>query len=62
MKTARIFNTDKVRIRRHGSAVVPEPTANDWAWLEAVTGPLDDDFVKAVTEQPDVQKPYQGDV
>jgi hypothetical protein len=24
----------------------------DWAWLDALVGPLDDDFVRAATEQP----------
>jgi hypothetical protein len=24
----------------------------DWAWLDALVGPLDDDFVRAATEEP----------
>jgi antitoxin VapB len=50
------FDADEVRIRRHGSAVILEPIANDWAWLETVTGPVDEDFAKAATEQPDEQE------
>jgi antitoxin VapB len=45
------FDADKIRIRRHGSAVILEPIARDWAWLEAVVGPIDDDFIRAATEQ-----------
>jgi antitoxin VapB len=46
------FDADEVRIRRHGNAVILEPIAHDWAWLERVTGPVDDDFVQAATEKP----------
>lgn len=44
------FESDEVRIRRHGSAIILEPIATNWSWLDALTGPLDDDFVKAATE------------
>jgi antitoxin VapB len=44
------FDTSEVRIRRHGNAVILEPVAHDWAWLDDVVGPLDDDFVRAATE------------
>lgn len=53
VKTAKIITSDKVSGGRHRSAAMPEPITNDWAWLEAVIGPLDDDFVAAVAEQPD---------
>lgn len=46
------FDTDEVRIRRHGNALILEPVAQDWAWLEPLAGPLDDAFVQAATEQP----------
>ena len=49
------FETSEVRIRRHGSAVILEPVADDWDWLAAVTGPLDDDFAAAASEQPPEQ-------
>ena len=49
------FDTDRVRIRRQGDAVILEPIAHDWAWLDKVVGPLGDDFVEAVTEQPEQQ-------
>lgn len=50
------FEGDQVRIRRHGRAVILEPVAEDWAWLDAITGELDEDFVAAVNEQPDQQQ------
>ena len=44
------FETDKVRIRRHGDAVILEPVARDWTWLDALIRPLDADFAAAATE------------
>lgn len=49
------FDADEVRIRRHGDAVILEPIAHDWAWLDTIVGPVSDDFVQAVAEQPDQQ-------
>jgi antitoxin VapB len=43
---------DEVRIRRHGAAVILEPIATDWSWLDALVGHVDRDFVQAVQEQP----------
>jgi antitoxin VapB len=45
------FEGDEVRIRRHGSAVILEPVAEDWKWLDALVGQLDQDFVEAATEE-----------
>jgi antitoxin VapB len=50
------FPGETVRIRRHGSAVILEPMAEDWSWLDAIAGKLDDDLVKAVDEQPEEQE------
>ena len=44
------FQGDEVRIRRHGSAVILEPMAQDWTWLDSIAGTLDEDFVQAVDE------------
>jgi len=44
---------NEVRIRRHGSAIILEPVAEDWAWLDLIAGKLDDDFVQAATERPE---------
>lgn len=45
------FNGKEVRIRRHGNVVILEPLAQSWAWLDAISENLDDDFVNAVHEQ-----------
>jgi antitoxin VapB len=50
------FPGAEVRIRRHGSAVIIEPMAEDWSWLDAIAGTLDDDFVEAVKEQSEQQE------
>ena len=34
-----------VRIRKQGAAVVLEPVATDWAWLDAIEGKLSEDFL-----------------
>jgi antitoxin VapB len=35
------FDTAELRIRRHGNAVVLEPIAADWDWLDARQARLD---------------------
>jgi antitoxin VapB len=50
------FTGSEVRIRRHANTVILEPVAEDWAWLDAIAGRLDDDFVAAVDERPAEQK------
>lgn len=45
----------EVRIRQQGAAVILEPMPEDWAWLDALLGPLDADFQQAATEQPAMQ-------
>ena len=50
------FEGEEVLIRRHGSAVVLEPLTADWAWLDALVGKLDEDFVQAMNEHPDEQE------
>ena len=49
------FDSGEVRIRRHGGAVILEPIANDWNWLDRLIGPVDDDFAQAANEQADAQ-------
>lgn len=46
------FDSDRVRIRRHGNAIILEPVVDDWAWLDDVVGPVDQDFALAVEDQP----------
>src|ERR1700730_15355876 len=45
------FEGEEVRIRRHGNAVILEPLTDNWQWLDAITGKLDDDFVQAGKER-----------
>lgn len=42
----------EMRISRRGNAIVLEPVPETWAWLDAIVGPVDEDFVKAVNERP----------
>lgn len=49
------FDGEEVRIRRHGSAVILEPVTEDWAWLDRLIGPIDEDFVRATGEEPSEQ-------
>jgi len=49
------FDATEVRIRRRGAAVILEPVAQDWDWLERVIGAVDDDFVEAANAQPGEQ-------
>ena len=52
------FEGKEVRIRRRGNAVILEPIADDWAWLHAVSGKFDDDFITAVNEpMPQQERP-----
>ena len=52
------FESDEVRIRRHGDAVILEPVARDWAWLDRLVSPLDADFAVATAETlPNQERP-----
>jgi antitoxin VapB len=50
------FRGSAVQIHRHGSAVILEPLADDWSWLDKLAGELDDDFGRAAGEQPEPQE------
>jgi antitoxin VapB len=50
------IDADEVRIRRHGEALVLEPIAKDWAWLDAIAGQMSADFMKDGREQPAMQE------
>ncbi|MEP6966835.1 MAG: type II toxin-antitoxin system VapB family antitoxin [Pseudomonadota bacterium] len=56
------FDTTEVRISRRGAAVILEPMARDWAWLDGLVGPVGDDFAQAVSEQPADQARPELDV
>jgi len=42
---------NEVRIKRQGKAIILEPIAGSWDWLDKIAGKLDDDFVAAVNEK-----------
>ncbi len=44
------FEGDAVRIRRQGKAVILEPVAQDWSWLDDDLGPFDQDMIDAIEE------------
>lgn len=50
------FRGEEVQIRRHGSAVILEPVAEDWGWLDSIAGRLDEDFAEAAAEEPEPQE------
>jgi antitoxin VapB len=49
------FSGEEVRIRRHGAMVILEPVADDWEWLDRLTGRVDQDFAAAAGEEPEEQ-------
>ena len=51
------IDANEVRVRRHGAAVILEPIATDWRWLDELAGPLDADFREAAAEQPPQANP-----
>ena len=46
---------EEVRIRKQGVAVVLEPVATDWAWLDSIQGKFSEDFLAAGRNQPSHQ-------
>lgn len=50
------FDTELVRIRRHGNTVILEPISENWEWLDVLCKGLDQDFISAINEQPEQQK------
>lgn len=51
----------EVRIRRQGAAVILEPVASDWEWLDAVAGEFSSDFFAAGRNQPELPSRIQLD-
>lgn len=57
------FEGDEVSIRREGQRVILEPVANDWAWLDAIQGKVDEDFIRATEEEmPQQERPELDDL
>ena len=34
----------------------PEPKPDEWAWLDAIERPVDEDFLEAASEKPEEQE------
>ena len=43
---------DEVRIRKEGAAVILEPIATDWQWLDDIAGEFPEDFFRDGRNQP----------
>ncbi|MCY3838871.1 MAG: type II toxin-antitoxin system VapB family antitoxin [Gammaproteobacteria bacterium] len=52
---------DEVRIRKQGAAVVLEPMASDWAWLDAIAGKFSEDFFVEGRQQPRLPRSSEVD-
>jgi antitoxin VapB len=50
------FAGQEVRIRREGQAVILEPIADDWAWLDALMPVLDEDAARHALEDLPMQE------
>lgn len=50
------FDCEEVRIRREGNAVILEPIASDWNWLDAAVRELSPDYLAEGREQPAAQE------
>jgi antitoxin VapB len=52
------FDAAEVQIRRQGRSVILEPIGDerDWAWLDALVGPVDKDFARAVEDELPMQE------
>lgn len=45
---------DEVRIRKQGAAVILEPIAVDWQWLDDIAGKFSEDFFQDGRNQPEL--------
>lgn len=50
----------EVRIRRRGAAVILEPIADDWDWLDEIKGRFSEDFLSEGRNQPPMPPPRAG--
>ncbi len=46
------MDAKEVRLRKKGKDLILEPLPENWNWLDAIAGKLDEDFVQAIEEQP----------
>jgi len=56
------LNSSEVRIRRHGSALILEPIATDWTWLDGLPGAFGQDAADAALEpvEPQLRPALEG--
>ncbi|MDE0038504.1 MAG: type II toxin-antitoxin system VapB family antitoxin [Gammaproteobacteria bacterium] len=52
---------DEVRIRKQGAAVILEPMASDWAWLDGIAGKFSEDFFVEGRRQPRLPRSSEVD-
>jgi antitoxin VapB len=43
----------EVRLKKRGQQIIMEPVPENWDWLDAIAGTLDQDFLDAALEQPE---------
>ena len=51
----------EVRIRKQGAAVILEPMASDWAWLDGIAGKFSEDFFAQGRRQPRLPHGMEND-
>ena len=52
---------EEVCIRKQRTAVILEPMASDWRWLDEIAGEFSEDFLSEGRNQPPLPKPSQVD-
>ena len=52
---------DEVRIRKQGAALILEPDASDWAWLDDIARAFSEDFYSEGRAQPELPSRPQLD-
>lgn len=44
----------EVQIKRQGDGILLQPLPDSWDWLDKIARPLDQDFVIAIQEEPEI--------
>lgn len=56
------MNGDEVRIRKQGAALILDPVASDWEWLDDIVGRFSEDFYAGGRDQPQLSAVSKLDV
>ena len=56
------MNGDEVRIRKQGAALILEPVASYWEWLDDIVGKFSEDFYAGGRDQPQLSAVPKLDV